>query len=401
MKPRKIASFFLIFLCGLFMLSSTGCGNSEGEITTYRTGSALKDDTSEKEEKQEESLYVVEQLNMAEETITLLSMESGRQLRYSYSLTTKFQDKYGESTSSMHFLPGLVVTIGEPLETGALSYVRMSDTVWRNDEVKKYSIDTEKGIFTIGKTKYRITDDTIIFSDDQEITWSDIGEDDVLRVVGMDRDVLSVSVTTGHGYIQLTNTGLFTDSLICVGDKIFTMITGDMTIEVPEGTYDITVANDGYGGTGTYTINRNETTIVDLDQLKGSGPKYCTLSFQVSVAGAAIYLDGTLVNANEPMTVAYGKHSLAVVAEGYETWQKTLVVNSASAIIALDLTDETDTTDTTDTSNTTTSTTSDEDTDEEDDDDDSSSSETSKKTDAEVDYLTTISDMISSMLSSD
>ena len=66
--------------------------------------------------------------------------------------------------------------------------------------------------------------------------------------------------------------------MICIGNQIFTKITGDMLLEVPEGTYAITVANKGYGGTGTYTVARGETTLVDLDQLKGSGPKVCQLT---------------------------------------------------------------------------------------------------------------------------
>jgi hypothetical protein len=201
-------------------------------------------------------------------------------------------------------------------------------------------------------------------------------------------------VTTGHGYLQLANTDLFQDSLICIGNRIFTIITGDMTIEVPEGSYDITVANNGYGGTANYTVTRNETTVVDLDQLKGSGPKTCQVTFETEVEGANVYIDGTKVAIGEALTVTYGSHKLTVMATGYDTWQKTLVVNSPSATIVLDLTDEestssTTTTDTTDSSTGGSSSDSSSTTD---------SSSTSSDTDAEVDYLTTLSNMLSNLL---
>ncbi len=393
MKKSKRKTVFLLLLCLIVLLMTAGCGQKEGSLTTYRTGSVLKNQQKQEQKESPDTLYMIEELNTLEETISLLSLDSGKLLRYSYSLTTKFQDKYGNSTSSMNFHPGLIVTLGELLDSKALSSVQLSDQVWRNDEVKNFSI--AENALTIGDTLYRITKDTHVFSDQEEISIDQIGQDDMLRVVGQDKNILSIAVITGHGYLKLNHTSAFTNSLMGIGNRIYTMITGDITIEVPEGTYNVTVANDGYGGTTPVTITRNEITELDLSQLQGEGPKYCTLSFQVSVAQASIYLDNVLVNANEATQVKYGKHSLKVVADGYDTWEKTLVVNSASATIVLDLTDEEEAT-----TNTSTSTTT-KDEDEDQEDEESSSSTTSDATDAEVDYLSTISDMISSMLSSD
>lgn len=117
-----------------------------------------------------------------------------------------------------------------------------------------------------------------------------------------------------------------------------------MLLEVPEGTYAITVANKGYGGTGTYTVARGETTLVDLDQLKGSGPKVCQLTVTSEVAGASVYIDGQQITVGQAVPVTYGSHTLKVVAEGYDDWQKTLIVNSESATISLDLAESESTT---------------------------------------------------------
>jgi hypothetical protein len=128
--------------------------------------------------------------------------------------------------------------------------------------------------------------------------------------------------------------------MMFVGNGIVATITGDMQVEVPEGTYSITVANNGYGGTGEYTVARGQVTEVDLNALKGEGPKICRLKFESSVENVQVYLDDVQVAIGQEMEVKYGRHKLSVQAEGYTSWTKVLVVNSASATISLDLEDE-------------------------------------------------------------
>ena len=275
--------------------------------------------------------------------MTLYSPKTERQVRYGYTLSTRFMDAYGDSYSSIHFTPGQVVRLGEISASSTLSTVQMSDEVWNQKDITNYEIDIAKGIFTIGQTAYRITPDTMAFSQDSQISLDAIGAEDTLQVIGKDKDVWSVIVTT--------------DSMICIGNRIFTKVTGDMCLEVPEGTYAITVANNGYGGTGNYTVTRGETTVVDLNQLKGSGPKVCQLTFTSEVAGVAVYVDGEQITVGQAVPVTYGAHKLRVVAEGYDDWQKTLIVNSESATISLDMAQAEDTKDTSQSSENTTQST--------------------------------------------
>lgn len=81
-------------------------------------------------------------------------------------------------------------------------------------------------------------------------------------------------VTTGHGELALTNTDLFEGSFIQIGSKIFAEVTKDMTMELPAGTYTVTVANNGYGGSTELTIESGRTETLDLNTLKGAGPKF-------------------------------------------------------------------------------------------------------------------------------
>ena len=110
-----------------------------------------------------------------------------------------------------------------------------------------------------------------------------------------------------------------------------------MQVEVPEGKYLVTVANDGYGGSREIEIPRNQTVSLNLDELKGEGPKMCRITFKVGVEGAVLYIDGKKADYSKPIDVRYGIHTIAVEAEGYDTITKKLVVNSAETEIEIAL----------------------------------------------------------------
>lgn len=403
MKNKRMKQGILLTFLVLLLLAA-GCGKQEeNQPFTYRAPSKkaeTKETTAEKETE-----YVIQDIDMEEETITLLEEGSDKRIRCRYNLATRFLDKYDNSYSSVHFVPGQVVKLGDKTENAVLKSIRLSDTVWNYEEVENYQIDPERGTFEIGKSIYQITEDTQVFSGDAQIDWEAVGKDDVLHVVGREKEIVSVMVTTGHGAIRLVNTDVFKGSMICIGNEIFTNITGDMKIEVPEGTYPITVANNGYGGTAEFTVNRNETTVVDLEQLKGKGPKTCKLTLKTDIAGAQVYIDGEQITVGKTFKVTYGSHTLSVIAEGYESWEKTLVVNSKSATIELTLEKEGSTDATEETQNSsmanssgTESTNTNNNASGSSSSSESNSTSSSDTKDTEVDYLTTISNMLNNLL---
>lgn len=338
--------FPALLICLALLFS--GCGSAAGG--PVGSGGYTKNPVQGKNgaKTKEKTVYIVTGMDTEGETITLYNLSSDETVQYPFGLTTKFEDRNGGSTSWSNFLPGTPVTISQNEKQSVLSTVAMAKDTWEQEDIRRYFIDADRGILKIGDTNYRLTDQTRVYSDDALSDLSAIGTSDVLRVNGRDKDVLSVAVTSGHGKIKLMNTDKFNDSLIQIGRKVITRITGEgMEIEVPEGTYDLTVAKDGYGGTEQVTVPRGQTVTVNLEELAGAGPgvketKYCTITFTTTVDGAKIYLDGKEIGAGESMQVAYGNHSLKVVCEGYDTWNRTLVVNSPSAEILLDPTTQED-----------------------------------------------------------
>lgn len=230
------------------------------------------------------------------------------------------------------------------MNDGALLSITLSDKVERLTDVKNFSIDKDRNLFSYNGDNYILSDDTEIFSENLPYDITAISDNDVLDIIYLNKDLVSINISTGHGYIALTNTSTFDNTLIEIGEKIRELINGDMTIEVPEGNYDVTVAANGYGGTTNVTVSRGETVYLDLDTLKGEGPKSSTIVFRnpSSVENAHIYLDNQEIAFDTENIVTYGKHSLKITADGYEDWNKTLFVNSPSADISLDLSTDSD-----------------------------------------------------------
>lgn len=406
-------TLYLITIFVLVLFSFCACKDEEASdkkaVSIVRQPGTPAGGNKETEEEEEEvTLYIVQELNTEEEYIVLKSTIYDKNYVYHYTLATRFLDKYGSLTSSLNFTPGTVVTLGERKTKGVLSSIQIAKEVWSYTDIDNFSIDTERNVVVIGGENYKLTDETMVFSDDVMASVSDIGEDDVINVIGKDKVIYTITVVTGHGYLLLANTEKFEGSLIYIGKTLITEVTSDMQVSVPEGTYDITVANNGYGGTKTVEILRNNVTVLDLAELEGEGPKTCQLTVSSTVSGASIYIDGNQIEAGVETPVTYGKHNLTISVEGYDTWSKTLYVNSATANISIDPTqsdegktsadnDSSSNTSTTDSSSTDNSNNNTSSSNNSSTSSSSSSSSTTDKQQTERDYLSTLSSLINTL----
>lgn len=301
---------------------------------------AKEEGTTEEQRKLTDELYAVVSTDTVSSTIRLYHIAKQRQEDYTYNEGTVFLDKYGKMMSLAGFLPGKIVQLEMYQKTGELRTVQVSDKVWEYDDVSRFSIDADENIFEIAGTKYYYEDNLQVFSDDKTISIEDIGAEDVLRVQGENRKILTISVTSGHGVIRLTNTDLFEGGWLSLDASRYYKVTKDMQLELPEGTYCLSVANDGYGDNKEITVERGRELIVDLNELKGEGPKYCTVTFEVGVENAVMTVDGKQIDYTEPQKLKYGIHRLEIVAEGYETWSKRLYVHSEEATIQVAMTSD-------------------------------------------------------------
>lgn len=340
---QKIIQYMscVVFLLALVMLS--GCGKETVDDGMTYFHHSIADQTEEDtQETQQQEVYLITGIDQTEESLRLYRYANGMEYRFYYGTGTQFFDKYGNRSTMAAFPLGSLVTIGEQTLDGTLSEVQLSDEAWVYEDITRFSVNEEKNMLMIADRKYRYKDNTYVFSGDEKVDMTGIRQGDTLTVVGIDKQILSVNITTAQGTLALKNTSLFEGSFLQLGKKIFTEITPDLTLQVPEGKYTLMVANNGWGGSKKIKIKRGKTTTVDLNELKGEGPQYGKIKFSIDVEEALLLVDGKQTETGKTLKLTYGSHDVTVYADGYDVWKRNLYVNSPEATIIIKLKDEED-----------------------------------------------------------
>lgn len=342
---RKI-TFTVFLLLGMLLCSSCGMAHSDSLTAKKSSNSSAVSNAAKQPEQEEEQstadipkakedYYMVIRHDILNYQITLLNLTSGEEICYEYTDGTEFFDKYGNYTLSQDFSEGKLAVIKQLNSNDTLGAIAFTDETWDYEDVRNYNVSVEKRRIDIADTAYQLDDKVRVFSEGEEKELTAIGESDILNVYGIGRTVYAVVIETGHGTLALANTELFEGGWVNLGTKVYAKITRDMTMELPEGIYEFSVANDGYGDSGEIRIRRDKITTIDLNDYKGEGPKLCKVTFDVGVSGAVVTINGKKVNHKKPMELRYGVYTLGVYAEGYDAWTKQLVVNSPKANIEI------------------------------------------------------------------
>ncbi len=341
MQKKKIYRISWILLL-LFILA--GCGTGQKKITDgseIYTGRRDNEDLGLEEvevPKDDGKLYIVTAVDSERKIMTLQDRDTTREKPFNYTGATYIKGKYGDNLTIDQISAGELVTIERRGET--LTNVQISSTVFSYDDLHNFTLDKEMQTVSVGGTTYFFDDNVGIFHNNSRIAISDISEQDTICLKGLDKQIYTIQVMAGHGTVALQNTEVFQGGYITIGNLLSMKITPQMRIEVPEGSYLLSVANDGYGGSREIQVEANQETLVNLDELKGEGPKFCQIRFKVEPENAKVYLDGNLTDISKAVEVRYGTHRLTAEADGYEKWSRILIVNSKTAELTIKLSDK-------------------------------------------------------------
>jgi len=274
---------------------------------------------------------IIVDIDRDDNTVTFLNLEVSRKYTLSMDGTTQLYDKYGESISLNQIKKGNIVDIKFLKSKKHLTTLQLSPKAWNYDNVERYEINTIRQEVTIGEEVYKLSDNTQYLSGGRNIEGMELNASDVLSFQGIDKEILCVSVEKGHGYLRLANDENFIGGWIEIGQSLIKRITEDMLLTVPEGSYQVNISCNGSGGIKNVVINRNEETTLDIGDLKIAEPKYGSILFSVTPSTTQIYIDGTQIDASQPVSLEYGIHQLIAKASGYQSITRYLRVGDASA----------------------------------------------------------------------
>lgn len=284
-----------------------------------------------------EILAVVMGIDPAIRQIILFDTTKQEALPLSYTGASDITDKYDQVISIQQIPIGTMVDIGYLSEEEKLLKMQISTQAWEYIGVNNLTIDRSANIMKIADSKYKYTDQVMIYDGDRLIPVDHLVEQDELTIRGYEETIWSITVTRGHGTVKLKDYEAFLGDNITIGYESMQQIAEDMVITVREGDFNLTVENGEYSATKNIKVIRNQETIVSLSDLGPEAVKKGRITFEISPFGADLVIDGMLTSYANPIELAYGEHDIEVSLGGFTTYQGTLEVTEDSKTYKIDL----------------------------------------------------------------
>ncbi|NLJ96639.1 MAG: PEGA domain-containing protein [Clostridiales bacterium] len=329
--------FFTLILFVAFNEVGKSSNLGKGPKSKNQTNNELVADKTVLDNKSRRNITaIILDINNADKTIRLYDIDKNEEINLTYTSGSNIVDKYGQAISMSQVQMGQIIDGTYEGHNNKLIYLQPSKKAWEYVGVKNMTIDFDRHIIKIAKTKYTYND-PVILSEDKLINMEDIASQDVLTVRGVDETIWSIIVTKGHGYVRLEDYEAFLGGSVTVGYESVQDITKDMIITVREGNYNLTVENGEYSGTKNVTVVRNMETVVSVGDLGPEPIKYGETTFEIIPFGADLFIDGELTSYANPVKLPYGDHSIEATLGGYLTYKGNLYVDYASKNMQINL----------------------------------------------------------------
>jgi len=208
------------------------------------------------------------------------------------------------------------------------------DEVWSYKNAENMRIYHDPMKIEVGKNVYRYGENLKVLNGDEFVDIDSLVLDgtDVVDLYGIGDYVYLVKVSTGHGYLTLTNDEDFIGGTIYYGIGKKMAIEDGLNILLREGEYDITVENAGYSAEATVLVRNNETTSFDLT---GYGPEpveYGQVLFDIRPEESDLYIDGVKTSFKEPVSLPIGSHEIEVELGGYIGYKGMIEVEKGGIV---------------------------------------------------------------------
>lgn len=343
MSGKKNLLFLLNLILLILFLSA--CGEKEVglnlaqtnkyESTTYEAPKPLSYDSK--------GTAIVEKISEINKTITFYDYDLEKSYTLEYDGVTRFSDKYDTAMSLSQVKVGRLVDVLFLKSSKHLVSLKESDASFTLDEISDFSINSGAKVFTYKSDAYKITEGTILISDNKKMSISDLNALDKITLVGVDSTIYSIVVEEGHGFLNIKNAANLVGGFLEIGAKQIEKISDPMLITLPAGSYDLRITAKGADETRKVVIKANEETILDLKDVEIQEVKIGRVLFNVTPDTAVMYVDGKPVDFTELLPLEYGIHQVNVSATGYDSITRYVNVQEDTATLSVILDKKEDT----------------------------------------------------------
>lgn len=340
-ETRRSYMLAILMILSVFMVLG-GCSGQQGDGSSIQTKTYPSVGTEETEQNYDtHCLGIVKAIEEEQKTITIYDIEKGTSFTLNYTGGTDVRNQYGDITVVSQIALGEIVDAYYYSASFKLTALAESSAAWRYSGVKRFSTVKEPDVMTIADSKYKYDGSLMIFNGEEQIQLMNLSSRDELFVRGIGKQIYSITVTKGHGYIRLTNYSDFIGGTIEIGYGMIVPIVKNMLIVAREGSYKVYLENGELNATKNITVSRDEEITLDLSDYYVEKDRIGSVRFDIEPYGADLYINGTKTDYSDPVKLNYGKHSIQVSMTGYEDFKGILTIAEPAPTIDISLADGT------------------------------------------------------------
>jgi hypothetical protein len=347
-KKKLTGMFPILFCCAFLIIACVTVVTATSKNPSKKVGLDSSTETMEEDTAEEDKpvLTVLKEVNDIDKTMTLLNPQNGEEIILTYSGGTEIYDKYKQVIAASQLTIGEIVEASYSEQQAKLNKLQISSKAWEYQGVNNWTMDLTMKVFTIAESKYQYSKNLVVVNQGQLSDILGLNNKDELTVKGYDREIWSILVTKGHGIIQFEDYKDFVGGTAYIGNDQILPVTSDMSVEVQEGSYDVTLEKESLTGTKHVVVEANQDVTVNMGEFKMPVKKTGLVNFSITPKGADLYIDDQLVSYEKAVKLEYGQHSIKVALGGYSTYAGDIEVGSASQTLSIGLVEAQDSSDT-------------------------------------------------------
>ncbi len=336
MKQKKIV--YIAISISVIALCLTFVAYLMGQKSSLRTKPAETTTIGDADSVVTENLILLS-VDAEEKKLILQKADSrDEMLTVTCNASTDVKNRYGDMVSILVLKEGEILTVCYDSESGKASSIEECKDSWEYTGIKKLKTDRAASLVKVGSEKYLYTNALVVRSEGSAVQLEDIHEVDEVTLRGIGNRLYSITIDRGHGYVKLTNDEFYVGGWVEFGQDYIKPVEKDMQIVLLEGSYEMTIANDGIGGTVDVTVERNKEIEIDVSKINYEAMEVGSIRFEITPEDAELYIDGELTDYTELVTLSYGSHRIQITKEGYTTFSGKLYVKETLRTLKFTLT---------------------------------------------------------------
>ena len=332
-NPSLKVLLSLLLVGILAVLSPVTCVASDGNSGKINISLLGKYDSAD--------VAAIRAVDVDNKEIRFRNHSTGKTYTLSYDNTSMMFDIYGRALSPRLLEVGQIVEVTFLKSTKHITTLDVSREAWTIASTRDHDLVRNDGTAVVKGDVYKIDPRTLIIAEDKLALAEDILSTDTVTVSGIGKDIYSVVVQSGHGYVSLSSETVENQSLVGawleLDNEVIHKISPNMLLSAPEGDYNLQILGNGANYQSEVSINRNQETVIDTSNVTISRPKEGLVTFDIDPDTADVFVDGTRMLTGVPQTIQYGYHNLKIIADGYVTQTKYLKVGTPKSVISITL----------------------------------------------------------------